>query len=102
MVDEAVRMLQNAGVGNDVTTRIQNAGHETTANSSRKRSYKEPDGLIIFQDGEWRDGQFWAAHRVFRTMEDCDAEIDTYGVDRQRREEHRPLGPLEYNGYKLN
>ncbi|KAK9345940.1 hypothetical protein V1522DRAFT_351548, partial [Lipomyces starkeyi] len=39
--------------------------------------------------------------RVFRTMEDCDAEIDTYGVDRQRREEHRPLGPLEYNGYKL-
>ncbi|KAK9345939.1 hypothetical protein V1522DRAFT_429189 [Lipomyces starkeyi] len=57
MVDEAVRMLQNAGVGNDVTTRIQNAGHETTANSSRKRSYKEPDGLIIFQDGEWRDGR---------------------------------------------
>ncbi|KAK9358390.1 hypothetical protein V1504DRAFT_461218, partial [Lipomyces starkeyi] len=47
MVDEAVRILQKAGVANDVTSRIQNAGHETTANSSRKKSYKEPDGLII-------------------------------------------------------
>ncbi|KAK9358511.1 hypothetical protein V1504DRAFT_460835 [Lipomyces starkeyi] len=146
MVDEVVRMLQNAGVGNDVTSRIQNAGHETTANSSRKRSYKEPDGLIIFDDVECIDARriafelgfsqsysslrratlWWieqkeatvavllcltevdknsgAAHRVFRNIDDRKAEIQTYGIEfnRQRREEHRPLGPLEYNGYKCN
>ncbi|ODQ71956.1 hypothetical protein LIPSTDRAFT_105549 [Lipomyces starkeyi NRRL Y-11557] len=40
-----------------------------------------------------------AAHRVFRTMEDCDAEIDSYSIEfnRQRREEHRPLGPPDDN-----
>ncbi|KAK9312238.1 hypothetical protein V1524DRAFT_418303 [Lipomyces starkeyi] len=120
----------------------KNAGHETTANSSRKRSYQEPDGLIIFDEVECIDARriafelgfsqsysslrratlWWieqneatvavllcltevdknsgAAHRVFRNIDDRKAEIQTYGIEfnRQRRQEHRPLGPLEYNG----
>ncbi|KAK9238508.1 hypothetical protein V1525DRAFT_341343, partial [Lipomyces kononenkoae] len=43
-----------------------------------------------------------AARRVFRTAEMRNAEIVTYGIEfnRQRRDEHRPLGPLVFNGYK--
>ncbi|KAK9357736.1 hypothetical protein V1504DRAFT_33158 [Lipomyces starkeyi] len=144
MVDEAVKVMRNAGVSDHVTSRIQNAGHLTTSTPSRRKSYKEPDGLIIFEDVDWRNSRriafelgfsqsysslrqatmWWieqkkatvavllclteigkssgAAHQVFRTIEDRDAEIDTYGIEfnRQRMEEHRPLGPLEYNGYK--
>ncbi|KAK9343246.1 hypothetical protein V1522DRAFT_438304 [Lipomyces starkeyi] len=144
MVDEAVRVMRNAGVSDYVISRIKNAGHLTNSTKSRKKSYKEPDGLIIFDDAEWRGAHriafelgfsqsysslrqatlWWieqkkatvavlccltevdkssgAAHRVFRTIEDCDAEVDRYGVEfnRQRREDHCPLGPLEYNGYK--
>ncbi|KAK9373217.1 uncharacterized protein V1513DRAFT_433022 [Lipomyces chichibuensis] len=144
MVDEAVRVMRNAGVSDHVTLRIQNAGHLTTSTTSRRKSHKEPDGLIIFKDSEWRISSriafelgfsqsysslrqatmwwierkqatvamllclteigksSWAAIRVFRTIEDHYVEIDVYGMEfnRQRREEHRPLGPLEYNGYK--
>ncbi|KAK9246528.1 hypothetical protein V1506DRAFT_456806 [Lipomyces tetrasporus] len=142
MVDEAVRVMRNAGVSDHVISRIQKAGHLTTSTRSRKKSYKEPDGLIIFDDVEHkgahriafelgfsqsysslRQATLWwieqkkatvavllcltevdkssgAAHQVFRTIEECDAEIERYGVEfnRQRREEHRPLGPFEHNG----
>ncbi|KAK9429323.1 hypothetical protein V1505DRAFT_374450, partial [Lipomyces doorenjongii] len=144
MVDEAVRVMRNAGVSNHVTSRIQNAGHLTTSTISRRQSYKEPDGLIIFDDDEsldtsriafelgfsqsylcLRQATLWwieqkeatvamllcltevdknsgAAHRVFRTIEDRNAEMQTCLIEfnRQRRVEHRTLGPLEYNGYK--
>ncbi|KAK9428656.1 hypothetical protein V1505DRAFT_387726 [Lipomyces doorenjongii] len=52
MVNEVVRMLQIAGVGDAILSRIRRAGHVTITNCSRERSYKEPDGLIIFDDGE--------------------------------------------------
>ncbi|KAK9365211.1 hypothetical protein V1509DRAFT_633930 [Lipomyces kononenkoae] len=144
MIDEAVRVMRNAGVSNHVTSRIQNAGHLTTSTTSRRQSYKEPDGLIIFDDDEssdtnriafelgfsqsylsLRQATLWwieqkeatvavllcltevdkdsgAALRVFPTIEDRNAEIQTCLIEfnRQRREEHRPLGPLEYNEYK--
>ncbi|KAK9490779.1 hypothetical protein V1508DRAFT_406109 [Lipomyces doorenjongii] len=125
MVDEAVSVMRNAGVSNQVTSRIQNAGHLTRSAIARRKSYKEPDGLIIFDDDEstlwWIeqkstvavllcltevDKNSGAAHRVFRTVEDRNAEMQTYFIEfnRQRREEHRPLGPptrpLEYNEYK--
>ncbi|KAK9431759.1 hypothetical protein V1505DRAFT_367796 [Lipomyces doorenjongii] len=144
MVDEAVRVMRNAGVSNQATSRIQNAGHLTRSAITRRKSYKEPNGLIIFDDDECidpgriafelgfsqsysslRQATLWwmeqkkatvavllcltevdknsgAAHRVFRTVEDRNAEMQTYLIEfnRQRREEHRPLGPLEYNEYK--
>ncbi|KAK9368016.1 hypothetical protein V1509DRAFT_640255 [Lipomyces kononenkoae] len=127
-----------------VISRIKRSGNLTTSTSSRKKSYKEPDGLIIFDDLECanphrivfelgfsqsysslRRATLWwierkeatvavllclteidksagAANRVFQTIEDLNAEIQTYAIEfnSQRREEHRPLGPLEYNGYK--
>ncbi|KAJ8104343.1 hypothetical protein POJ06DRAFT_272954 [Lipomyces tetrasporus] len=143
MVNEVVRMLQNAGVGDDVTSRIRRIGHPTVTDSSSKRSYKEPDGLIIFDDGE-SDNAFrivlevgfsqtyaslkraclwWieqgeapvvvslclkenhkssgAATQVFRTAEERDAQKQRYidAFNTQRRQEHRPLGPLVYSGY---
>ncbi|KAK9236697.1 hypothetical protein V1525DRAFT_378874, partial [Lipomyces kononenkoae] len=144
MVDEAVRVMRSAGVSNYVTSRIQNAGHLTRSTMSRRKSYKEPDGLIIFDDDEsidpsriafelgfsqsyssLRQATLWwieqkqatvavllcltevdknsgAAHRVFRTIEARNAEMQTYLTEfnRQRRVEHRLLGPLEYNAYK--
>ncbi|KAK9238952.1 hypothetical protein V1525DRAFT_399373 [Lipomyces kononenkoae] len=51
IVSEAIRMLQNAGVGDDVTSRIRRIG-PATINSSSDKSYKEPDGLIVFEDSE--------------------------------------------------
>ncbi|KAK9348974.1 hypothetical protein V1522DRAFT_397032 [Lipomyces starkeyi] len=146
MVDEAVRVMRNAGVSDYVISKVKKAGHLTSSTRSRKKSYKEPDGLIIFDDIECRGARriaielgfsqsysslrqatlWWieqkkatvavllcltevdkssgATHRVFRTIEDCDAELERYGFEfnRQRREEHRLVGPLEYNnnGYK--
>ncbi|KAK9241485.1 hypothetical protein V1506DRAFT_550567, partial [Lipomyces tetrasporus] len=115
----------------------------TVTDSSSKRSYKEPDGLIIFDDGE-SDNAFrivlevgfsqtyaslkraclwWieqgeapvvvslclkenykssgAATQVFRTAEERDAQKQRYidAFNTQRRQEHRPLGPLVYSGY---
>ncbi|KAJ8104340.1 hypothetical protein POJ06DRAFT_285280 [Lipomyces tetrasporus] len=146
MVDEAVRVMRNAGVSNHVTSRIHNAGHLTTSTIYSRKSYKEPDGLIIFDDDDdesidpsriafelsvsqsyssLRRATLWwieqkqatvavllcltevdrnsgAAHRVFHTIEDRNAEMQTYLIEfnRQRRVERRPLGLLKYNGYK--
>ncbi|KAK9236602.1 hypothetical protein V1525DRAFT_389335 [Lipomyces kononenkoae] len=144
MVDEAIRVMRNAGVSDYVISRIKNAGKLTNSTRSQKKSYKEPDGLIIFDDAGWRGAHriafelgfsqsysslrqatvWWieqkkatvavlcsltevdkssgAPHRAFRTIEDCDTEVDRYGVEfnRQRRDENCPLGPLEYNQYK--
>ncbi|KAK9350463.1 hypothetical protein V1523DRAFT_419722 [Lipomyces doorenjongii] len=49
MVSEVVRMLQNAGVGDDITSRIRRIG-PATINSSSDRFYEEPDRLIVFED----------------------------------------------------
>ncbi|KAK9352993.1 hypothetical protein V1523DRAFT_380627 [Lipomyces doorenjongii] len=142
MVSEVVRLLQNAGVGDDVTSRIRRIG-PATIDSSSDRSYKEPDGLIVFEDSE-SDNAFrivlevgfsqtysslkraclwWieqgeapivvslcltenhkssgAATQVFRTAEELDAQKQRYidAFNTQRRQEHRPLGPLVYRGY---
>ncbi|KAK9482512.1 hypothetical protein V1527DRAFT_485654 [Lipomyces starkeyi] len=143
MVEEARGVLRDAGVSDLLISKIKKTGQDTTSTRSRKKSYKEPDGLIIFDGVEHtganriafelgfsqsysslRQATLWwieqkratvaillcltevdkssgAARQLFRTIEDCDAEVDRYAVEfnRQRREEHRPLGPLEHNGY---
>ncbi|KAK9311909.1 hypothetical protein V1524DRAFT_370596, partial [Lipomyces starkeyi] len=115
----------------------------TIANSSFERSYKELDGLIIFDDGEsdnvyrivlevgfsqtysslkraclwWieqregpvvvslclteKDKSSGSAPHVFRTVEDLNAQKQRYvdAFNTQRRQEHRPLRQLVYNGY---
>ncbi|KAK9427204.1 hypothetical protein V1505DRAFT_402680 [Lipomyces doorenjongii] len=132
MVDEAIKVMRNAGVSDYVISRIKNAGNLTISIRSQIKSYKEPDGLIIFDNAGWRGSysslrqatMWWieqkkatvavlccltevdkssgAPHRVFQNIEECDMEVDRYGVefDRQRRDENCPLGPLEYNHYK--
>ncbi|KAK9235979.1 hypothetical protein V1525DRAFT_347129 [Lipomyces kononenkoae] len=54
MVDEAIRVMRNAGVSDYVIARIKNAGNLTTSTPSQIKSYKEPDGLIIFDNAGWR------------------------------------------------
>ncbi|KAK9367750.1 hypothetical protein V1509DRAFT_653596 [Lipomyces kononenkoae] len=142
MVNEVVRMLENAGVGDEVTSRIQSGGHETITDSSLARSYKEPDGLIIFEDFKSKNPRrivlevgfsqtyaslkraclWWmnqrqvpvvlslfltenrhnsgSARQVFRTVEERDLHIQRYidAFNAQMTQEHRPLGPLVYDG----
>ncbi|KAK9372461.1 uncharacterized protein V1513DRAFT_433764 [Lipomyces chichibuensis] len=54
MVDEAGKVMRNAGVSDDVISRVQNVGHLTTSSHSlrSRKSYKEPDGLIVFEGGD--------------------------------------------------
>ncbi|KAK9368127.1 hypothetical protein V1509DRAFT_670410 [Lipomyces kononenkoae] len=53
MVEEAVRVMRKAGVSDDVISRVQKAGQLTTSahSGSSRKSYKEPDGLIVFEGG---------------------------------------------------
>ncbi|KAK9481721.1 hypothetical protein V1527DRAFT_478749 [Lipomyces starkeyi] len=59
MVDEAVRVMRNAAVSDHVISRIQTAGHLRSSTHSRRKSHKEPDGLIIFDEVECIN-----AHRI--------------------------------------
>jgi hypothetical protein len=50
LVEEAVMVLRTAGISDDVISRIKKAGNETSASDSRTRSYREPDGTVLFED----------------------------------------------------
>ncbi|KAK9326967.1 hypothetical protein V1520DRAFT_284324 [Lipomyces starkeyi] len=50
LVAEAVRVLRTAGISDDVISRIKKPGNETSASRSRTRSYREPDGAVLFED----------------------------------------------------
>ncbi|KAK9484161.1 hypothetical protein V1527DRAFT_484194 [Lipomyces starkeyi] len=91
MVDEAVRVMRNAGSYSSL--------RQATLWWIEQKKATVAVLLCLTVSG--------AAHRVFRTTEDCDAEIDRYSIEfnRQRREEHRPLKPrwniMGTNGLEL-
>ncbi|KAK9238112.1 hypothetical protein V1525DRAFT_387833 [Lipomyces kononenkoae] len=118
MVNEVIRMLQNAGVGDDITSRIQSGGNVTIVGDFRGRSYKEPDGLIIFEDRESKNVNRIALKSdslrhipVSRGFCRCASSVSDHrgpgcadiryidAFNTQQRHERRPFGPLVYNGH---
>ncbi|KAK9251962.1 hypothetical protein V1507DRAFT_499033 [Lipomyces tetrasporus] len=97
MVDEAVRVMRNAGVSDFVISSVKKAGHLTSSSLSRKKSYKEPDGLITFDDLECVDAHRIAVEVGFSQSYSSLLSGD-FVVDRAK-ERTRLLGPFEYNGY---
>ncbi|KAK9243895.1 hypothetical protein V1506DRAFT_523271 [Lipomyces tetrasporus] len=100
MVDEAVRVMRNAGVSDFVISSVKKAGHLTSSSLSRKKSYKEPDGLIILDDLECVDAHRIAVEVGFSQSYSSLLSGD-FVVDRAKGngERTRLLGPFEYNGY---
>ncbi|KAK9259412.1 hypothetical protein V1519DRAFT_432438 [Lipomyces tetrasporus] len=126
MVDEAVRVMRNAGVSDFVISSVKKAGHLTSSSLSRKKSYKEPDGLITFDDLECVDAHRIAVEVGFSQSYSSLLSGD-FVVDRAKGSHHsstalsdggwqefwgsssvnstdngertRLLGPFEYNGY---
>ncbi|KAJ8104249.1 hypothetical protein POJ06DRAFT_279740 [Lipomyces tetrasporus] len=97
MVDEAVRVMRNAGVSDFVISSVKKAGHLTSSSLSRKKSYKEPDGLITFDDLECVDAHRIAVEATLWWIEQKVATIAVLlcltEVGKSSGEAHR------YNGY---
>ncbi|KAK9358314.1 hypothetical protein V1504DRAFT_442202 [Lipomyces starkeyi] len=93
MVDEAVRVMRNAGVSDYVISKVKKSGHLTSLTRSRKKSYKEPDGLKNLTTSNQKK----ATIAVLL----CLTEVDkSSGAHRTTERGASPRGPLEYNGYK--
>ncbi|KAK9236432.1 hypothetical protein V1525DRAFT_444409 [Lipomyces kononenkoae] len=125
MVAESVRVMRNAGVSDDVISRVQKAGHLRSSSHSRgsrkialevgfSQSYPSLHRATLWWIEQKKatvavllcltevDKSSGEVRREFGTTEELDAEIEAIGREfyRQRREHPRILAPLEYNGYK--
>ncbi|KAK9371427.1 hypothetical protein V1509DRAFT_651002 [Lipomyces kononenkoae] len=87
MVDEAIRVMRNAGVSDYVISRIKNAGNLTIATRSHINlrqatmwwiEQKKATVAVLCCLTEV-DKSFGAPHRIFQNIEECDMEVDRYG-----------------------
>ncbi|KAK9374327.1 uncharacterized protein V1513DRAFT_469920 [Lipomyces chichibuensis] len=123
LVEEAVRVLRTAGISDDVISRINKTGNETSASSSLTTSYKEPDGTVISEDLSsprvhrvvlevgfsqnyvplQRATMWWIClterHKSSGATRRVFRSEEDVNAEIQQRQGNHALGPLVYDGY---